>query len=85
MCLPVAPHREPQQTAGAHVSLSVTQIDAAITAILTTGQSYTVDGVTYTRADLGRLQDLRREIQGEAANAGGRSLFDRALVGVMRR
>lgn len=67
------------------MSLSISQIDAAITAILTTGQSYSVDGVVYTRADLGRLQDLRREILGETQNTGGRNLFDRALVGVMRR
>lgn len=33
------------------------QVQAAITAVLTKGQSYTIDGRTFTRADLGALQE----------------------------
>lgn len=67
------------------MALTVSQIDTAIEAILTTGQSVTVDGVTYTRADLGRLQELRRTLQAEEAVSGQGSIFSRSLTGAMRR
>jgi hypothetical protein len=67
------------------VALTVSQIDAAIEAILNTGQSISADGVMYTRADLGRLQDLRRQIQAEEATSTHGSIFSRSLTGAMRR
>jgi hypothetical protein len=41
------------------MALTVAQIDEAIAAILTTGQSVAVDGVSYTRASLSTLQAMR--------------------------
>lgn len=67
------------------MALTVAQIDAAIEAILTTGQSFTVDGVTYTRADLGRLQDFRRQVQAEESVSSQGSIFSRSLTGALRR
>lgn len=67
------------------MALAVSQIDTAIEAILSTGQSVTVDGVTYTRADLGRLQELRRTVQAEEAVSSQGSIFSRSLTGALRR
>lgn len=67
------------------MALTVSQIDTAIAAILTTGQSVTADGVTYTRADLGRLQELRSTVQAEAAVSSQGSIFSRSLTGALRR
>lgn len=67
------------------MALTVSQIDTAIEAILTTGQSVTVDGVTYTRADLGRLQELRKTLQAEEAVCNQGSIFSRSLTGALRR
>lgn len=49
----------------------LTEIDTAITGILTTGQSYTIDGITYTRAGLGTLERMRREIVATIARSAG--------------
>ena len=67
------------------MALTVSQIDTAIEAILTTGQSVTVDGVTYTRADLGRLQELRKTLQAEESVSSQGSIFSRSLTGALRR
>jgi len=67
------------------VALTVSQIDTAIEAILSTGQSVTMDGVSYTRADLGRLQDLRRTVQAEEAVCNQGNIFSRSLTGALRR
>ena len=67
------------------MSLTVSQIDAAIETILTTGQSYRIDDIEYTRADLDKLRMLRREIQGEEANTSQGSIFARSLIGSFRR
>ena len=67
------------------MALTVSQIDTAIEAILTTGQAYTADGVSYTRADLGRLQELRKTVQAEEAVCSQGSIFSRSLTGAMRR
>jgi chloramphenicol 3-O-phosphotransferase len=70
---------------GATLALTTAQIDAAIEAILTTGQSVTVDGVTYTRANLADLRSLRSEVAVETANSTQGHLFSRSLVGALRR
>ena len=67
------------------MSLTVSQIDAAISSILTIGQSYTIDGVEYTKADLDKLRLLRREIQGEEAVSTQGTIFERSLIGSPRR
>lgn len=67
------------------MALTVLQIDTAIEGILTTGQSVTVDGVTYTRADLGRLQELRKTLQAEEAVTNQGGIFARSLTGALRR
>lgn len=67
------------------MALTVAQIEDAITKILTTGQSVTIDGVTYTRASLDQLQTLRAAVQGEEAVATRGHLFDRSLTGAVRR
>ena len=41
------------------------------------GQSYTVDGFKYTRADLKTLFDIRRELKAEAA-AENKTMFSLA-------
>jgi hypothetical protein len=41
------------------MALTVTQIDTAIAEILTSGQSVTVDGVSYSKANLATLQTMR--------------------------
>lgn len=67
------------------MSLTVAQIDAAITLILETGQTITIDGVSYTRASLDQLRALRSEIQGEEAVTSRGTIFDRAMVGAVVR
>lgn len=63
------------------VVLTLEQVEAAIAGILEKGQSFSADGVTYTRADLGELQRLRRELQAEAAG----SMLSRARFARPRR
>lgn len=67
------------------MSLTVAQVDAAITQILTTGQSVTIDGVTYTRADLGALRLLRSEIQSEEASSSRGNILERGMFAVVAR
>ena len=67
------------------MSLTVSQIDTAITAILELGQTITIDGVSYSKANLSELRALRTEIQGEEAVAVRGTIFDRALCGVLAR
>lgn len=67
------------------MSLTTAQIDAAIETILTLGQSVTIDGVTYTYANLADLRSLRAEVAVETANSTQGHLFSRSLVGALRR
>lgn len=67
------------------MSLTVAQVDAAITQILTTGQSVTIDGVTYTRADLGALRLLRSEIQAEESSTSRGNILERGMFAVVAR
>lgn len=63
------------------MALTVAQVDAAIAAVIAGGQSYTIDGTTFTRADLEALQKLRRDA---IANARGKNMFQRVRFGTMR-
>lgn len=44
------------------MALTVLEIDTAIQSILTSGQSVTVDGITYSKANLQSLINLRDSI-----------------------
>lgn len=64
------------------MALSLTQIETAITAILDGGQSVTMDGTTYSAANVGTLIILRSSLQNEAERAAGtRPVFRRGNVG----
>ena len=45
--------------------MTLAQVNTAIETILTGGQSFSVDGVTYTQASLGALQALRTEMMAQ--------------------
>ena len=49
--------------------MTLTQVNTAIETILTGGQSCTIDGMTYTQANLGTLQSLRAEMMAQTARA----------------
>ena len=53
------------------MAVTVTTIDAAITEILTSGQSFTLDGVTYSRGNLNALYALRQTLIMESAQSEG--------------
>lgn len=56
------------------MALTVAQIDAAIEALLTGGQLYSIAGRSFTRANLKDLQELRTQVlQEESRAAGGTS------------
>lgn len=54
-------------------------IEAAIVTVATMGQNYMIGGRTFTRADLGELRQIRRdlklEIASTSASAGSRDNF----------
>ena len=60
------------------MALTRALVDAAIEALLAGGQSYTRAGFTFSRADLGRLIDLRKTLKSEEQRAGeaGASFID---------
>lgn len=49
------------------------EVDTAIEAILQKGQSYTINGRTFTRANLGELRRFRQELRAQDAtdSSGG--------------
>ena len=51
----------------AEITAELALVSAAISAILQTGQSVTVDGQTLTRADLAALREHRKALQQELA------------------
>lgn len=54
------------------MSVTITQIDNAITQIVTTGQSIRLpDGQSYDRASLEQLRALRADVLAQQAAAGG--------------
>lgn len=57
------------------MALTVAEVETAITAIQTGGQSVTVDGMTYTAANLNTLISLRERLQRETDRASGRPVF----------
>ena len=58
------------------MAVTVATLDAAITSINDGGQSFTLDGMTYTRGNVSALIQLRNKVQREAERSGGkRPLF----------
>jgi hypothetical protein len=58
------------------MALSVTTIETAINTIMTTGQSVTVAGMSYSAANLSDLESLLTKAQNESMRSGGtRPLF----------
>lgn len=51
------------------MALSVATIDAAIEAIISNGQRISIEGITYDRASLQSLIDLRDKIQSQSDRA----------------
>ena len=49
-------------------------VDAALEALMTGGQSYSRAGLTFTRADLGRLWTMRKELRASVAEAGANGI-----------
>jgi hypothetical protein len=54
--------------------MTLAQVNTAIETILTGGQSFSVDGVTYTQANLSGLMELRKQLKTEGGT-GGASAF----------
>ena len=58
------------------MAVTLTEVETAITQVETTGQAFTVDGVTYSRANISALTQLRDKLQNEAIrSAGTRPVF----------
>jgi hypothetical protein len=58
------------------MALTLAQIDTAIADVLTKGQSTSMDGVTYTRANLNALMQMRQMQSGtEPRTTGKRPVF----------
>ena len=60
------------------------EIDNAISSILRTGQSYKIGSRTLTRADLGTLRAMRKELM-IASEDNGTDLFGNTFVAVFDR
>ena len=56
------------------------QINAAITAVLSGGQSYKIGSRSLTRADLSTLQAIRAELEAQITAGQASPLLDRTYV-----
>ena len=64
------------------MALTFAQIDTAITDIMDGGQSVTMDGTTYSAANVKTLMLLRSELQTETERTDGtRPMFRRVKLG----
>jgi hypothetical protein len=58
------------------MAITLLEVESAITAVQDSGQSSTVDGISYSRANLSALISLRDKLKGEAGRtAGSRPVF----------
>ena len=57
------------------------EVNTAISKVLGGGQSYQMGSRKLTRADLGMLREMRKELQEEVAAEDGSSLFRNTYVG----
>ena len=53
------------------MAITLAEVETAITAVETSGQSSALDGVSYTRANLSSLLQLRDTLKGESDRAAG--------------
>ena len=53
------------------MALTVATVETAIEALMSGAQSYSVDGLSYTSANLSALIDLRNKLQTEADRSAG--------------
>jgi len=53
------------------MAVTTTTVDAAITAIQDSGQSFTIDGMSYSQANLSALLALRKQLRDESARSVG--------------
>lgn len=58
------------------------EVNAAISAVLAGGQSYTIGSRSLTRADLANLRTMRDELEAVISGSKGNKLFDRTCVAV---
>ena len=66
------------------MAITVATIDEAITDIQDNGQSFSLDGITYTAANLSALVDLRNQLlTSESRESGNRPLMRRVKLGNM--
>ena len=64
------------------IMATTTEISTAITGILTTGQSYMVDGIQYSAANLDILRKLAKDNRATAGRSNGvRPTFSRVNAG----
>jgi len=61
------------------MSLSTSAIESAISAIESGGQSFTLDGITYTAASLPALYDMLRKERNASLRTGGTRPLVRAF------
>lgn len=57
------------------------EVNTAISRVLGGGQSYQMGSRKLTRADLGMLREMRKELQAEVAAEDGNNLFRNTYVG----
>lgn len=62
----------------------IIEIDKAISSILRTGQSYKIGSRTLTRADLGTLRAMRKDLLA-ASEDNGTDLFSNTFVAIFDR
>lgn len=58
------------------------QVNSAIAAVLAGGQSYSIGSRSLTRADLGKLQEIRADLESQIASGRNSHLLDRTFVAV---
>ena len=57
------------------MALTVAELETAIQTVTTSGQSVTLDGMTYSAANLQTLVDLLNQVQQAADRASSRPVF----------
>ena len=56
------------------MALTLATVETAIEGVISSGQSFTLDGITYTQASLPGLMELRKQLKTEGGT-GGASAF----------
>lgn len=61
------------------MAITLTEVETAITQVQNSGQSFAVDGITYSRANLSALIQLRDKMLNESARSAGRRPLFRGM------